>query len=267
MIKQITGEPVVSDYKAPASTAFDFNDVVTRNSSGQLAKATSSTPRSELLGLIQQTIASTDDDYASVKIVPVLLFQKDVEFKADVDTGTLTTSMVGKRFDLNDEDGIDVTAEGQKCVEITRYISASEARVKFITDGDKMRLVTYQETVDIADFTDGGSTTGTLALGISIPAGAVFAQALITALVGFAGDTTATAQIGDGSDPDRYSTGTPSVFTTAAAGADAGVPSGTKFHSGAKTPKITITAATDFTDIVTDGNGQMVVTLMWYEAE
>jgi hypothetical protein len=266
MIKQINGNHIINDFDAPASTAFDFNDVVTRDSNGSLAKATASTPRSELLGLIQQTIASTDDDYASVKTVPVLEFHDGAEFLADVDTGTLTVAMRGLRYDLNDEDGIDVTSQGQKAVEVVRFISTTQARVKFVTEGDRMELKSYQETISVADFTDGGGATGTLALGITIPAGAVYAQTLVTGVVGFAGDTSATFQLGDGTDADRYSTGTPSVFATAVAGADAGVPSGTKFHSAAKTPTVTVTTATDFGLTVTDGNGAMVVTLFWYEA-
>jgi hypothetical protein len=266
MIKLINGQPTVNDFTAPASTAFDFNDVVTRNSSGVLAKATASTPRSELLGLIQTVIASTDSDYASAKSVPVLEFTDDVEFLADVDTGTLVSTMVGKLFDLADEDGIDVTSEGQKCVEIVRYVSATQARVKFITSGDRMRLVSYQQTVSVSEFTDGGSTAGTLALGITIPAGAVFARSLVTGIVGFAGDTTAVVTIGDGSDVDRYNTGTPDVFATLPAGVDVGAPSGTVFHSAVKTPTLTVTTGSDFGLAVTEGNGAMVVTLFYYVA-
>lgn len=264
MIEQVNGEIKTGSYNAPASTAFDLNDVVYLNSSGQLAKATSSTPRSQLVGLIQHTIESTDDDYADVKVVPVIEFHEEAEFDADVDTGTLTTSMRGLRYDLADEDGIDVTSQGQKAVEVVRYISSDKARVKFITDGDKMRLVSYQETVSYDDFTDGGSTTGTKDLGISIPAGAVFERTLVTSITGFAGDTSATLTVGDGSDVDRYNTGTPSVFSDADAGADMGAVSGTKHHSAAKTPKLTITSDSNFSSV---SAGQLTVTLFWYEAD
>jgi len=263
MIKQINGEHIINDYVAPASVAFAFNDVVTRNSAGKLALATASTPRSELLGLIQATIASTDSDYASDKSVAVLEFHDGAEFEADIE-GTLTQAMVGLRFDLTDEDSVDVTANAQRAVEISRFISTTKGRVKFVTSGDKSRLVTYQQTVALADFTDGGSTTGTVDLGISIPAGAVFARSLVTAVTGFISDTSATLQIGDGTDVDRYSTGTPSVFTTASAGIDAGAPSGTLFHSTAKTPKLTITTNADFTSVTA---GALTVTLFWYEAD
>ena len=264
MIKHISGEVVINDYIAPASTAFDFNDVVTRNSSGQLAKATATTPRSELLGLIQQTITSSDSDYASAKTVAVLEFVDNAEFEADVDTGTLTTAMVGLCFDLADEDGINVNVTLQKSVRITNYISASKARVQFVKSGDKMRLVSYQETVTVADFTDGGSTLGTKALNVTIPAGAVFARCLVTAITGFAGDTSAVITVGDvGDDVDRYNTGTPSVFATAAAGCDMGAPSGTLFHAAAVVPDVHITSGSDFGAV---SAGQLTVTLFWYQA-
>lgn len=265
MIKHINGEVVINDYIAPASTAFAFNDVVTRNSSGQLALATATTPRSELLGLIQATITSSDSDYASTKSVAVLEFNDDAEFEADVDTGTLTTSMVGKRFDLNDHNGINVNATLQKSVQITNYLSTTKARVKFITSGDRMRLVSYQQTITRAEFTDGGSTLGTLALGVTIPAGAVFERCLVTDITGFTGDTSAVITVGDvGGDVDRYNTGTPSVFTTAAAGCDMGAPSGTLWHTAAVVPDVHITSNADFTAVTA---GQLTITLFWYEAD
>lgn len=122
------------------------------------------------------------------------------------------------------------------------------------------KLKCYQQTVRLAEFTDGGSTVGTLDLNHTIPAGAVFLQSAVTGITGFAGDTSATLQIGDGTDVDRYSTGTPSVFTTAAAGVDMGVPSGTKWHTAAKTPKLTITVNSDW-GAVTAG---VLTAHLWY---
>jgi hypothetical protein len=264
MIKIHSGREEIQPYTAPASTAFDFNDVVYLNSSGVLAKATGTTPRSQIVGLIQRTIASTDSDYASAKTVPVLVPSEETIFEATVDTGTLTTAMRGGDYDLNDEDGINVTANVQRAVKIVKYLSTSKALIKFVTGGDKVRLVTYEETVALADFTDNGDTTGTVELNVSIPAGAVYNQTFITAVTGFAGDTSATVQVGDGTDVDRYSTGTPSVFATAANGIDAGVPSGTKFHSAAKTPTVIVTSGSDFGAVTA---GQMTIVLSWYEVD
>ena len=108
------------------------------------------------------------------------------------------------------------------------------------------------------EFTDGGATVGTLDLDLVIPAGAIVMYSTITAVTGFAGDTIATLQIGDGTTVDRYNTGTPSVFATATT-VDAGAVSGTAYHSGAKTVKLTITSSTDFTAVKTNGLGVMTI--------
>ena len=264
MIKQKSGKIDILPYKKAASTAFTRNDVVTKDASGYLVLATATTPRSEVIGLIDRDVVSTDSDYASNTMCQVTLVGGEgKEFECDVD-GTLTQAMVNEQFDLNDEDSVDVTSNAIGHVTLVRYISASKGVFKFNLDG-KANFVrkSYSQTISITEFTDGGSTTGTLDLGISIPAGAVYEQTLLSALTGFAGDTSATIQIGDGTDVDRYSTGTPSVFTTAAAGADAGVPSGTRFHSAAKTPKVRITSGADFTNVTP---GTVTVTLVWLQA-
>jgi hypothetical protein len=125
------------------------------------------------------------------------------------------------------------------------------------------KLVAYQETILFSQFTDGGGASGTLNLSTSIPAGARYAFTLITAITGFTGDTSAVIIIGDGTDTDRYNTGTPSVFTTAAAGVDMGVASGTAWHTAAKTPVVTVTSAADFTAVVA---GAATLTLFYYVA-
>jgi hypothetical protein len=126
-------------------------------------------------------------------------------------------------------------------------------------------LVRYQQTCAVGSFTDGGSTSGTLVLGLTIPAGALYVQTLSSALVGFAGDTTATATLGDGSDVDRYNTGTPSFFTTAAAGVAMGAPSGTAFHAAAiSTVTLTVTSSSDFTLVKTNGAGSVVITMLYW---
>lgn len=125
------------------------------------------------------------------------------------------------------------------------------------------KLVTYQETVGYAAFTDGGGASGTFSLSTSIPAGARFLNTLVTAITGFAGDTSAVLIVGDGTDTDRYNTGTPSVFATAAAGVDMGAPSGTAWHTAAKTPILTVTSATDWGAV---NAGALTVTLFWLQA-
>jgi hypothetical protein len=106
-----------------------------------------------------------------------------------------------------------------------------------------------QKRITRAMMTDGGAAVGTYTLTETIPAGAFVTQTLLHDVTGFTGDTSAVVIVGDGTDTDRYNTGTPSLFTTAVMIA-AGVPSGTKEHIEAKAPVVTITSAADFTAVV-----------------
>lgn len=105
----------------------------------------------------------------------------------------------------------------------------------------------FSETVTHDQFTDGGGTSGTYDITAgTIPAGATFLYAAVPAVTGFAGDTSATLIIGDGTDGDRYNTGTPSVFATAANGVAMGAPSGVQYHTAAATITLTVTSGSDF---------------------
>lgn len=101
------------------------------------------------------------------------------------------------------------------------------------------------------DFTDSGGATGTLVLG-ALPVGAFVICSTVSSLVGFTGNVSATIQIGD-ADPDRFSTGTPSVFATGAGGVALGIPSGVQYISTAGNATITITASSDW-GLVTAGS-------------
>ena len=104
-------------------------------------------------------------------------------------------------------------------------------------------------TVGYAAFTDGGAAVGTYSLTDVIPLGALYLGTAVTAVTGFAGDTSAAMTIGDGTDVDRYNTGTINVFATAADGIASGIPSGSLYHAAQVTPKITITTAADWTSV------------------
>lgn len=105
----------------------------------------------------------------------------------------------------------------------------------------------FSQTVAYSEFTDGGGASGTFTLTAgSIPAGATVLFSAVTAITGFTGDTSAVITIGDGTDADRYNTGTPSVFTTAANGIAVGVPSGVQYHAAAKNVVLTVTSGSDF---------------------
>lgn len=124
------------------------------------------------------------------------------------------------------------------------------------------RISTIQETVALADFTDNEDATGEVELSTAIPEGAIVMQTCIDAVTGFAGDTSATVQIGDGTDVDRYNTGTPNVFATADH-ISAGAVSGTAYHAAAKTPTVTVTSNSDFSSVTA---GEMTVTIFYYQS-
>lgn len=104
---------------------------------------------------------------------------------------------------------------------------------------------TFNLEVGYGDFTDGGGTSGTFEMSNDIPAGSYVSRTIVRNVTGFTGDTSATLTVGDGTDVDRYMTGTPSVFTTAAMVA-MGVPSGTRDDITTETPTLTVTSASDF---------------------
>jgi len=128
-------------------------------------------------------------------------------------------------------------------------------------DGSAGLLRKITQTVLFSEFTDGGGASGTFVLTAgSIPAGATVLYSAVTAITGFTGDTSAVIVIGDGTDADRYNTGTPSVFTTAANGIAVGAPSGVVYHAAAKSVTLTVTSATDFGSVAA---GSVTVSLYY----
>lgn len=118
-----------------------------------------------------------------------------------------------------------------------------------------------EEYVQRSQFTDGGAAAGTYQLKSAIPIGAQVMVSLVTQVTGFTGDTSATLVIGDGSDVDRYNTGTPSVFATANQVA-MGALSGTAVHTAAVFPTLTVTSASDFTNVTA---GALKVRIVYFK--
>ena len=134
------------------------------------------------------------------------------------------------------------------------------------TGRSQLMVGVLTETVPIASFTDGGATVGTYQMAGSLPAGATVLGSRVLVPGGFAGDTSAALTIGDGSDVDRYNTSTVNIFTTAAAGIESGIPSGTKLLTAANRPTLTVTTAADFTSAVTNGSGIVTVSIYFVQA-
>ena len=107
--------------------------------------------------------------------------------------------------------------------------------------------LTYYEERDIAfgDFTDGSGAAGTYQVKFQLPVGFFVSHTQLLNVTGFAGDVSAVIAVGDGSDADRYNTGTPNVFATISR-LDLGVASGIRFIATANKPTITVTVNNDW---------------------
>jgi hypothetical protein len=138
------------------------------------------------------------------------------------------------------------------------YVKASDNR----RDDDWLSqgFQVLSERVTREQFTDGGGASGTYTMTKTIPAGAWVLRSKLLNVVGFTGNTSAVVTIGDGSDVDRYNTGTPSVFSNAVA-IDLGAPSGTQIHTSPVAPVITVTGGSDFTNITA---GAMTVEILYW---
>ena len=80
-------------------------------------------------GVIRQTIATTDDDYASTKLVSVEIpVENNVEWFFTVGSGTFTAADVGKIVDLADEKSLAVDSTSKLVARITQYISSTRGK-------------------------------------------------------------------------------------------------------------------------------------------
>jgi hypothetical protein len=188
--------------------------------------------------------------------------------------GSPSQALVGAAVYCADSDTdsltLTKTSGGRPVGTLIRYRSATDVDVQLfpsivhqaIDVEAGVRVGSISETVNHDDMTDGGSTAGTYQMTDSVPAGAILLGSKVLVTEAFAGDGATTMTIGDGSDVDRYMTGTPSVATLAATGIETGVPSGSKLVTAANRPTITVTSNSDFTSV---NAGQIVVTLYFLE--
>ena len=107
------------------STAFSKDALVTF-SSGKLIPATSSTPAVDIIGIIPKAIASTDSDYASDRLVEILVpVEKNIVVEADVTSG-LVAADVGLEVDLTNSLTVNRGANSIKVVKCLQVISSTK---------------------------------------------------------------------------------------------------------------------------------------------
>jgi hypothetical protein len=107
------------------STAITAGTLVTL-SSGKLVAVTSGTAAVDIAGILKATIASTDSDYATDRLVAVLVpTSKHVVYEADVTSG-LVAADVGLEVDLTDGNTVNRGATSVKAVKVVRVISTTK---------------------------------------------------------------------------------------------------------------------------------------------
>jgi hypothetical protein len=130
MFKRISGKPKIEWLAKDASVAFANGGLVYWNGSGEIIPADATS--GQHAGIIIREVVSTDADYATALAkVPVDVPTTEDIFEVDVETGTLTTAMVGNQYDLvADGDAIDVNATSKLVVTVVGFVSATKALVK-----------------------------------------------------------------------------------------------------------------------------------------
>lgn len=120
-------------YPKTASTAFAYGDAVTilptAAGAGTLAKVTSSSPY--ILGTILKKVTSTDSDYASTTMVPVLIPGEDSEFLCLCSTTSAATTDQGEFVDANDELSLNVGSYTYGVAQVTSVLSSTSVIAKF----------------------------------------------------------------------------------------------------------------------------------------
>jgi hypothetical protein len=113
--------------------------------------------------------------------------------------------------------------------------------------------------VDYSDFTDSGSTTGTLTMTKQLPAGAFYIGCKASVKTGFTGDTSCTLKIGKTSGEDEFSDGTTlNIYTAAEVGEEGEAP--LEFLNSAASVYLVATGASDWTLVTA---GKMLVELFY----
>lgn len=115
------------------------------------------------------------------------------------------------------------------------------------------------QIVQYSDFTDGGSTAGTLTMKQQIPAGSLVLFTNVKVKTGFSGDTTAVMTVGKSSGEDEFSYGT-SLNVLSAGTVNEQPEAGEAHISSAQSVYLVVTGASDFGLITA---GKMLVEIFY----
>lgn len=128
-----SGPALTLPFQKTASIAIAENSVLGFDgTNGTVEQAETESVR--LVGISLRKAVSTDSDYASNTVIPVLIPTPEDVFIADVTTGTATQANVGNQYDLDTNvdgtaQGITVSGTTYKVVTVVGFISASKVLV------------------------------------------------------------------------------------------------------------------------------------------
>ena len=126
--RRFKGKTVTRWLPVTTSTAFTKGALVGW-SSGLLIPATSSTAAKTHVGVIKKTIASTDADYATARLVPVEVpVERGVEWEADVTSG-LVAADIGLWVDATDSLTLNRGASSVDVAQVRKVISTTKGIV------------------------------------------------------------------------------------------------------------------------------------------
>jgi hypothetical protein len=107
------------------STALSKESIV-RFASGKLVASVAATTAADNFGILAKAITSADSDYASDRLVPVLVpTEKHALVEADV-TATLVAGDVGLEVDLTDASTLNRGASTIDAAKVVRFISTTK---------------------------------------------------------------------------------------------------------------------------------------------
>lgn len=107
------------------STALSANSLVAFTS-GKLVAATAGTANTNIVGILEKAITATDSDYASARLVSVLVpTERFCVVEGDVTSG-LVAADIGLEVDLTDASTIDRAASTVDAAKVVKVISTTK---------------------------------------------------------------------------------------------------------------------------------------------
>lgn len=121
-----SGRPETVEIATKASTQYDVGDPLYNDGTNEVP-AVSTTDKVSYVAA--EAKSSSDATTGKISVYKV----KGHQFRAPVTTGTPTAAYEGRLVDLDDADGVNVSATTEKCVRIDKYLSDTEVVVSFDT--------------------------------------------------------------------------------------------------------------------------------------